>query len=167
MIFAKLETTNNTPADSNMAAVCFVQPEGKGDAPDPAAGLDLRIVETYTTIGLVLQRHKSLPLPKPFKMIPTFSAWARILALTEPERWSPHACRAATKIFILSMKPAQAQLFIQVVLLDAVRNDIQVNKRLNPQYFEALKRALYKPAAFFKGLLFPLLEVCLPEVPLV
>jgi essential nuclear protein 1 len=81
-----------------------------------------------------------------------------MLALTHPENWSPHACRAATKIFVSSMKPPQAQLFLEVVLLDAIREDIQSNKKLNPQYYEALKIALFKPAAVFKGLIFPLLD---------
>jgi essential nuclear protein 1 len=82
-----------------------------------------------------------------------------MLALTRPENWSPHACRAATRIFISNMKPAQAQLFLGVVLLDAVREDIRQNKKMNVHYYEALKRALYKPAAFFKGIIFPLLDV--------
>lgn len=82
-----------------------------------------------------------------------------MLALTHPENWTPHACRAATKIFISNMKPPQAQLFLEVVLLDAIREDIQQNKKLNPQFYEALKIALFKPAAVFKGLIFPLLDV--------
>jgi essential nuclear protein 1 len=82
-----------------------------------------------------------------------------MLALTRPELWSPHASRAATRIFISNMKPPQAQLFLEVVLLDNIREDIKVNKKLNPQYYEALKRALYKPSAFFKGLVFPMLNV--------
>lgn len=82
-----------------------------------------------------------------------------MLALTSPENWSPHACRAATRIFISSMKPPQAQLFLSVVLLDAIREDIHENKKLNVQYYEALKRALYKPGAVFKGIIFPMLEV--------
>lgn len=57
------------------------------------------------------------------------------------------------------MKPPQAQLFLSVVLLDAIREDIQSNKKLNVQYYECLKRALYKPGAFFKGIVFPMLEV--------
>ena len=92
-------------------------------------------------------------------MIPSLPAWARMLALTHPENWSPHACRAATKIFISNMKPAQAQLFLSVVLLDAIRGDIQENKKLNVHYFEALKKSLYKPGAFFKGIIFPMLDV--------
>jgi essential nuclear protein 1 len=82
-----------------------------------------------------------------------------MLALTHPENWTPHACRAATRIFISNMKPPQAQLFLEVVLLDAIREDIAQNKKLNPQFYECLKRALYKPGAFFKGLIFPVLEV--------
>ena len=55
---------------------------------------------------------------------------------------------------------------MQGVLLDALRDDIanpnttKNNRKLNVHYYEALKRALYKPAAFFKGIVFPLLEVC-------
>jgi essential nuclear protein 1 len=110
-------------------------------------------------VGLILRGYRSGPLPKLFKVVPTLPAWARILALTRPESWSPHACRAATRLFISTMKPPQAQLFLQVVLLDAIREDIRSNKKLNVHYYEALKRALYKPSAFFKGIIFPMLEV--------
>lgn len=57
------------------------------------------------------------------------------------------------------MKPPQAQLFLGVVLLDAIRQDIGENKKLNVHYYEALKKALYKPGGFFKGIIFPLLDV--------
>jgi hypothetical protein len=87
-----------------------------------------------------------------------------MLALTHPENWSPHACRAATRIFISTMKPPQAQLFLEVVLLDAMRSDISQNKKLNPQYYECLKRALFKPSAFFKGLIFPMLDARIPFI---
>jgi essential nuclear protein 1 len=62
------------------------------------------------------------------------------------------------------MKPAQARVFLEGVLLDAIREDIRENKNkgnrvLHPHYYEALKRAVYKPGAFFKGIVFPMLEV--------
>ncbi|KAJ3734498.1 Bystin-domain-containing protein [Lentinula guzmanii] len=152
IIFAKLD--NN--AQQNPAVIQKIQQDRS--KPDPALGLDPKVVEAYTKLGFFLQRYKSGPLPKLFKVIPTLPAWARILALTEPENWSPHACRAATRIFISTMKPPQAQLFLSVVLLDAVREDVQENKKLNVQYYEALKRALYKPGAFFKGIVFPMLD---------
>lgn len=98
-------------------------------------------------------------MPKAFKIIPSLPAWARILALTHPENWSPQACRAATRIFISNMKPAQARVFLQGVVLDAIREDIRENGKLNVHYYEALKRSLYKPGAFFKGVIFPMLDV--------
>ncbi|KAJ3743452.1 Bystin-domain-containing protein [Lentinula detonsa] len=152
IIFAKLDSN----AQQNPAVIQKIQQDRS--KPDPALGLDPKVVEAYTKLGFFLQRYKSGPLPKLFKVIPTLPAWARILALTEPENWSPHACRAATRIFISTMKPPQAQLFLSVVLLDAVREDVQENKKLNVQYYEALKRALYKPGAFFKGIVFPMLD---------
>ncbi|KAE9409980.1 hypothetical protein BT96DRAFT_984306 [Gymnopus androsaceus JB14] len=45
--------------------------------------------------------------------------------LTKPQNWSPNATRAATRTFISIMKPPQAQLFLSVVLLDDVQEDIQ------------------------------------------
>ncbi|KAF8639711.1 hypothetical protein AX17_000973 [Amanita inopinata Kibby_2008] len=152
IIFAKLEGSDNL----NAAVIQRVEQDKEN--PDPALGLDPRVVESYRTVGLLLRTYRSGPLPKIFKVIPSLPAWARILALTSPENWSPHACRVATRIFISSMKPPQAQLFLNVVLLDAIRSDIQENKKLNVHYYESLKRALYKPGAFFKGIVFPMLD---------
>jgi essential nuclear protein 1 len=103
-------------------------------------------------------------LPKPFKIVPSLPAWARILALTAPEEWSPQAAHAATRIFVAQMKPAQARVFLEGVLLDAVREDMREgrgkgNRALHPHYYEALRRAVFKPGAFFKGIVFPMLEV--------
>ena len=121
-------------------------------------------------VGQMLTRYKSGPLPKPFKIIPSLPQWSRILALTHPENWSPQACHAATRIFISQMKPPQARLFLEVVLLDAIREDIRLtcegarknknHRKLNVHYYESLKRAMYKPGAVFKGIVFPLLSVC-------
>ena len=44
------------------------------------------------------------------------------------------------------------------MLLPSVRDNIRENKKLNVHLYNALKKALYKPAALFKGLLFPLLS---------
>ncbi|KAF8900011.1 Bystin-domain-containing protein [Mucidula mucida] len=152
IIFAKLNS-----AENQNAAVIQKMKQDPSNI-DPALGLDPRVVESYTKVGLLLHTYKSGPLPKLFKVIPSLPAWARILALTHPEEWSPHACRAATKIFISNMKPDQAQLFLSKVVLDAIRNDIQENKKLNVHYYAALKRSLYKPGAFFKGIIFPMLD---------
>ncbi|PAV21174.1 cell adhesion byn-1 [Pyrrhoderma noxium] len=159
MIFAKLDESAEDDTNS-VQKITKVRIQDPDRAPDPAEGLNPKVVEVYTKVGQLLQRgkYKSGPLPKAFKIIPSLPAWARILALTRPENWSPQATRAATRIFISNMKPPQARVFLQGVVLDAVRSDIQENGKLSPHYYEALKRSLYKPGAFFKGIIFPLLE---------
>ncbi|KAI9820303.1 MAG: snoRNA-binding rRNA-processing protein [Pycnora praestabilis] len=126
-----------------------------GGPPEEAIELPAKVVEVYSKIGLLLSRYKSGKLPKPFKIIPTLPNWEDILSITRPEAWSPNACYEASKIFV-SSKPAITQKFMESVILDRVRDDIYETKKLNVHLYKALKKALYKPAAFFKGFLFPL-----------
>ena len=144
-----------------------------GGAPEDAVELPAKVVEVYskyiitlnlfrrilivltTRIGLLLSRYKSGKLPKPFKIIPTLPHWEELLSLTRPEIWTSNACYEATRIFV-SAKPHIVQHFLESVILDRVRDDIHENKKLNVHLYKALKKALYKPAAFFKGFLFPL-----------
>lgn len=131
------------------------------EAPDPAAGMNPKVVEVYTKVGLLLSQYKSGPLPKAFKMIPALPQWARILALTNPTQWTPHATKAATRILISNLKPAQARIFLEGVLLERVRTNIadkHDGRKLDVHLYEALRKALYKPGAFFKGVLFPLVQ---------
>lgn len=81
--------------------------------------------------------------------------WEEIIQLTRPDKWTPNACYEATKIFV-SSTPQVAQIFMEHVILERVREDIQETKKLNIHLFKALKKGLYKPAAWFKGFLFPL-----------
>jgi len=117
-----------------------------------------KVVEVYTKVGTLLGRYKSGKLPKAFKIIPSLSNWEEILYLTHPENWTPHATFQATRIFVSNLKTKQTQRFFDLVLLEKVRDDIHENKKLNYHLYLALKKALYKPAAFFKGILFPLCE---------
>ena len=128
-----------------------------GGAPEDAVEIPLKVVETFSKIAQILSRYKSGPLPKPFKVLPTLPQWPDLLSITAPENWTPNATFAATKIFI-SAQPSTAQYFLETVLLDAVRSDIQETRKLNVHLFDALKKSLYKPAAFFKGFLFPLVS---------
>lgn len=104
---------------------------------------------------MILSRYKSGKLPKPFKILPTIPHWEDIIQLTKPEDWTPNAVYEATRIFV-SSKPAVVQRFMEMIVLDRVREDIYENKKLNVHYFNALKKSLYKPASFFKGFLFPM-----------
>lgn len=120
-----------------------------------AQALPPKVIEVYTQVGLLLSRYKSGRLPKAFKIIPTLRNWEEILYLTRPDKWTPHATFEATKIFA-AQNSNQAQRFNSIVLLDRVRDDIDEHKKLNVHLYNALKKSLYKPAAFFKGFLFPL-----------
>ena len=43
-------------------------------------------------------------------------------------------------------------------MLPRIRNDVAQNKKLNSHHYEALKKSIYKPAAFFKGIVLGLCE---------
>lgn len=110
-------------------------------------------------VGFLLSRYKSGPLPKALKILPSLPHWAQLLALTQPNSWTPHATYACTKIFVSNLKPSEVRVFNEGVLLERVRDDMRNNHgKLNVHLYESLKKALYKPAAFFKGILFPLCE---------
>lgn len=127
---------------------------GGGD-PDTAIELPAKVVEVYTQTGTLLSRYKSGKLPKPFKILPTLPQWDILLSITRPENWTPNAVYEATKLFT-SSRPALAQAFCADILLPRVRDDIHETRKLNVHLYKALKKSLYKPAAFFRGLLFPL-----------
>jgi len=134
------------------------QPEVVGGGPpEDAIELPAKVVEVYTQVGLILSRYKSGKLPKPFKILPTLPQWDVLLSITRPDNWTCNACYEATKLFT-SSRPALAQSFLHDILLPRVREDIYETKKLNVHLYKALKKALYKPAAFFKGFLFPLVE---------
>ncbi|KAK0599923.1 hypothetical protein LWI29_009862 [Acer saccharum] len=50
----------------------------------------------------------------------------------------------------------EGRTLLQLVLLPRIRDDIRKNKKLHFSLFQALKKSIYKPAAFNKGILFPL-----------
>ncbi|XP_060600528.1 bystin-like isoform X2 [Ruditapes philippinarum] len=120
--------------------------------------LDERLVNMYKSIRQILQRYRSGKLPKAFKVIPSLRNWEQILYLTEPETWSAAAMYQATRIFTSNLNAKMAQRFFNLVLLPRIRDDISEYKRLNFHLYQALKKALFKPAAFFKGILLPLCE---------
>ena len=49
--------------------------------------------------------------------------------------------------------------FYNLVLLPRMRDDISQHKRLNHHLYQAAKKALFKPTAFIKGILLPLVQV--------
>ncbi|XP_005469641.1 bystin [Oreochromis niloticus] len=124
----------------------------------PMPQLDPRITEVYRGVGKVLLKYRSGKLPKAFKIIPALSNWEQVLYLTDPDSWSAAAMYQATRIFSSNLKERMAQRFYNLVLLPRVRDDIAEYKRLNFHLYSALKKALFKPGAWFKGILIPLCE---------
>mmetsp|Transcript_7332 Transcript_7332/g.12770 ORF Transcript_7332/g.12770 Transcript_7332/m.12770 type:complete len:459 (+) Transcript_7332:142-1518(+) len=149
-----------TLADIIMAKIGEKEAREKGEMveeeDDGLPPLPKKVVEVYTDIGKILSRYTSGKLPKAFKVIPSLSNWEQVLYLTRPDMWTPQAMYAATRIFASNLNPKMAQRFYYLVLLDAVRADIYEHKKLNYHYYMSLKKAVYKPAAFFKGILLPL-----------
>ena len=121
--------------------------------------IDPRVKSMYQGVALVLQRYRSGKMPKAFKLVPSLTNWEQILYLTNPEKWSAAAMYAATRIFTSNLTEKMAQRFFNLVLLPRVRDDIAEYKKLNFHLFQALRKALFKPGAFFKGFLLPLCEV--------
>ncbi|KAL0154322.1 hypothetical protein M9458_050435 [Cirrhinus mrigala] len=140
--------------------------------------LDPRVVEVYRGVNKVvfpganalppqvLSKYRSGKLPKAFKIIPALSNWEQVLYLTDPETWTAAAmyqatrsevtgCHAYAALRFRSLTPfvseRMAQRFYNLVLLPRVRDDIAEYKRLNFHLYSALKKALFKPGAWFKG----------------
>uniref|UniRef100_A0A1A9WAV6 Bystin n=1 Tax=Glossina brevipalpis TaxID=37001 RepID=A0A1A9WAV6_9MUSC len=120
--------------------------------------IDPRVKEMYEGVRDVMKRYRSGKVPKAFKIIPRLRNWEQILFITEPHNWSAAAMFHGTRVFSSVLSQAMAQRFYNLVLLPRVRDDLCEYKKLNVHLYNALKRALFKPAAFMKGIILPLLE---------
>ncbi|TIC24828.1 hypothetical protein E3Q11_03552 [Wallemia mellicola] len=153
----------NTTNRRTLADIILEKIEESGqpkEKQEKTPGLSDKVVEVYTKVGQLLSRYKSGPLPKAFKIIPSLPNWIAVLQLTGPESWTPHATYAATRLFASNLKAHQTRLFYQHVLLDRCRDNLNDpnTKKMDVHLYDALRKSLYKPAAFFKGILFPLCE---------
>eukprot|EP01068_Selenidium_serpulae_P006549 Selendium_serpulae@DN4432_c0_g1_i1.p1 len=117
-----------------------------------------KLIDVYKRIGEYLAKYTSGKIPRAFKAIPRLLNWEEVLMYTSPEKWTAQAMSQASKIFASNLNAKMAQRFYNLVLLPAVRDDIASNKKLNYHYYQALRKAVFKPAAFIKGILIPLAE---------
>lgn len=128
----------------------------------PMDGVELpeKVIRAYTTVGSILTTWTHGKLPKLFKVIPSLKNWQDVLYVTNPEAWSPHIVYEATKLFVSNLSAKESQKFINMVLLERFRDNIETSDdhSLNYHIYRAIKKSLYKPSAFFKGFLFPLVE---------
>ena len=120
--------------------------------------MDPKVIATYKKLGVVMKTYRSGKLPKAFKVIPMVANWEELLFLTQPYSWSPHATYEATKIFASNLNGKMVQRFYSLVLLENVRDNIFKFKKLNCHLYNAVKKAIFKTSAFFRGFLLPLAE---------
>ncbi|XP_062605580.1 bystin-like [Saccostrea cucullata] len=162
MFMCKDPPVRRTLADIIMEKITEKQTEIRSQMSDNASvqmqQLDDRVVNMYKSVRPILQRYRSGKLPKAFKIIPSLRNWEQVLYLTEPDSWSAAAMYQATRIFASNLNAKMAQRFFNLVLLPRIRDDIAEYKRLNFHLYMAVRKSLFKPAAFFKGILLPLCE---------
>lgn len=128
-------------------------------AADPErAARDKKIAEVYGLVGNIFSRYRSGKVPKAFKVIPKLRNWEEILYLTRPDEWSPAAVYAATRLLASNLPAKEVVSFYTDIVLPRCLEDISENKKLNYHLYRALAKAVYKPDAFNKGILFPLCE---------
>lgn len=164
--------SKDTPARKNLADIIREKFQSKlsdelkdadmsfdsNDRPIIPDGLNEKVVEVYSKVGVLLSQYRSGKIPKAFKIISSLSNWEDVLYLTKPENWTPQALYQATRLFASNLKPKMAERYFNLVLLDRVRQDLEDTKKINYHVYMALKKAIYKPSAWFKGILFPLCE---------
>ncbi|KAJ6633274.1 Bystin [Pseudolycoriella hygida] len=120
--------------------------------------LDPRVREMYEGVRDVMKKYRSGKVPKAFKIIPKLRNWEQILFITEPHNWSAAAMYQGTRIFASILAQHMAQRFYNLVLLPRIRDDLSEYRKLNAHLYNAMRKALFKPAAFMKGIILPLLE---------
>ncbi|CDK24574.1 unnamed protein product [Kuraishia capsulata CBS 1993] len=128
----------------------------------PSNGVSLppRVIEAYTKVGVSLASWRNGKLPKLFKVLPSVKNWEDLLYVTNPESWTPQVVYEATKLFVSNLTASKAERFVNMVLYPRFRQDIEDDDahKLNYHLYRSLKKSIYKPAAFFKGFLMPLVE---------
>ncbi|XP_015376897.1 PREDICTED: bystin [Diuraphis noxia] len=162
MFMSKKPEARLTLADMIMEKITEKQTEIQTQFTDAESvqlqDVDPRVIQMYKGVKQVLTTYRSGKLPKAFKLIPKLRNWEQILYITEPSTWSAAAMYQGVRIFASNLKENMAQRFYNLVLLPRVRDDIDEYKKLNFHLYQALKKALFKPGAFMKGILIPLCE---------
>lgn len=127
---------------------------------EDAVLLTPKVILAYEKIGQILSTYTHGKLPKLFKILPSLKNWQDVLYVTNPNSWTPHATYEATKLFVSNLSSNEATVFIETILLPRFRDSIENSDdhSLNYHIYRALKKSLYKPGAFFKGFLLPLVD---------
>ena len=123
---------------------------------DPSKDREIRAV--YLKIGELLCKYRSGKIPDSFSVLPRVQRWEDLLKLTNPDRWTPHATLKATNIFVGAPESARTLHFFKYYLLPRVLKEISEKGKLDYHLYEALKKGLFRPAIWFRGILFPFMR---------
>lgn len=115
-------------------------------------------MEVYSKVGKILSQYKSGKVPKALKSLPASKKWSSLLRYTSPDNWTPHATFQVVKIFIAALPASDSEKFLREFFLPKLKADYSESKEVHQQHFIALKKSLYRPSAFYKGIVLPLLE---------
>lgn len=130
--------------------------EVDGEAETGKSNIDKRVSKVYLAIGGILHSYTSGKIPKALKVLPRIQNWEQLIMLTKPAEWSPHATYAMTRIFAAGLNEKMAQRYYSAILLPLFHEAMEQNKKLHPSLYMAVRKALFKPVAFYKGFLLPL-----------
>lgn len=109
-------------------------------------------------MGDILSKYTCGKTPKAFDVLPQMQNWENLLILTHPEKWTPQAMFTATKFFVTNGEISRIETFLKNFLLESIRRNIKEKQKLNYHYYSSLLKAFYRPAAWFKAILFPLCQ---------
>lgn len=130
--------------------------DGEGAAHRRGTSLHPKVIQASQRLGQYLRHFTSGKVPKLLKVVPQLKNWEEILFFAEADKWTPQAIGAATRLFASNLNPHLATRYFNLVLLPRVRADIEANKTLNHHLYMAVRKSIFKPMAFFKGIILPL-----------
>lgn len=123
---------------------------------DPSKDAEVKAV--YTKVGQMLAKYRNGKLPECFSVLPRVAHWENLIKITRPDNWTVHAFFRATKTFVASPESKHTLHFFKYYLLPKCLQNISQYGKLNYHLFQALRKAIYRPSLWFRGILFPFLK---------
>ena len=162
----KLNNTSNNKNSSynnlinnnsnNMVNLHDLVTKQMNDLEDPT--YDPKTIQGFKDLGTILSTWTSGKLPKLFGVLPNLEEWKLFIDYTNPLGWTPNAMYEATFMFTSNLNNTLIEDFFKLYLVPYIRNNIKRYHKLNIHLYNSLKKAIYKPAGFFKGIVFPMAE---------
>lgn len=119
---------------------------------------DKKTIDGFKDLGDILHRWTSGKLPKLFGILPSIEEWKVLIEYTRPMEWTPNAMYEGTCMFASNLNNTLVEDFYKFYLVPYIRNNIRRYGKLNVHLYNSLKKTIYKPAGFFKGIIFQMAE---------